>query len=240
MSIPGEVNQTIGQAYQYVFIGALEANIKCFENKFNVQSAPEKTSFTGRTGKGYSFDFNGVLLDSYRTAEVFGESKGYIKGDNLLPEFRTFLAKAYVTSSDHTRHRNDHFWFVTNVPFACSEGSRIRSFDFVRSVLADTKNLDVIEILGSGHLDDGFVRSLVERLGIFILTDSYLMNTDISYRVVPGDSIWTIVKKFHGGRVPSGFGHLAGSIAAKNQLPSPDKIRSGKRLNLRWSGISQT
>jgi len=239
MSTPGEVNQATGQAYQYVFIGALEANIKSFENKFHVHHSPEKTSFKGRNGKSFSFDFNGMLFDSLRSAEVFGESKGYTTGDNLLSEFRTFLAKAYVTSCDHDRHRNDHFWFVTNVPFGCSEGSRIRSFDFVRAALTDTSNMDVVEVLGNGHIDDGFVRSLVDRLGVFILTDSYLMNVDISYRVVPGDSIWTIVKKFHGGRVPSGFGHLAGSIAAKNGLHSPNEIRSGQRIKLRWSGLTK-
>jgi len=239
MSKAGEVNQATGQAYQYVFVGALEANIKAFENKFHVHNAPEKTSFKGRTGKSFSFDFNGVLRDSFRSGEVFGESKGYTKGDNLLSEFRVFLAKAYVTSFDHERHRNDYFWFVTNVPFGCSEGSQIRSFDFVRAALIDASNAEVLEILGNGHIDDGFVRSLVERLGVFILTDSYLMNTDISYRVVPGDSIWTIVKKFHGGRAPSGFGHVAGTIAAKNRLPSPDEIRSGQRIRFRWRGLSR-
>lgn len=238
MSTPGEVNQAIGRAYQYVFIGALEANIKPFENKFHVHDAPEKTSFTGRSGKNYSFDFNGVFFDSMRNAEVFGESKGYSKGDSLLSEFRTFIAKAYVTSCDHKRHRNDLFWFVTNVPFACSEGSRIRSFEFIWSTLADKTNADVVEVLGSGSIDDSFVRSLIDRLGVFILTDSYLMNADISYTAAPGDSIWTIVKKFHGGRIPSGFGHLARSIAAKNGLRSPDKIRSGQRIKLRWSGLS--
>jgi hypothetical protein len=178
-----------------------------------------------------------VYSDSWTSAEVFGESKGYSKGDSLLSEFRTFIAKAYVTSCDHKRHRNDLFWFVTNVPFACSEGSRIRSFDFVWSTLADKTNSNVVEVLGAGDIDDSFVRSLIDRLGVFILTDSYLMNTDISYRAIPGDSIWTIVKKFQGGRAPSGFGHLAGIIAARNGLRSPDNLRSGQRIRFRWSGL---
>lgn len=238
MSIPGEVSHAVGKAYQYVFIGALEANIRHFENKFHVHSAPEKTSFLGRNGKSFSFDFNGVLSDPTGYAEVFGESKGYNKGDNLLAEFRAFVAKAYVTSYDHERHRNDFFWFVTNVPFGCSEGSQIRSFDFVWSALTDRTNSSVSELLGRGHIDDSFVRSLIDRLGVFILTDSYLMNTNISYKAVPGDSIWTILKKFHGGRIPSGFGQLATSIAARNGLPSPDKILSGKRIKLSWLGLT--
>jgi len=45
MVAPGEVNQEIGRAYQRVFIGALEASIKGFEKKFDVQTEPEKTSF---------------------------------------------------------------------------------------------------------------------------------------------------------------------------------------------------
>jgi len=54
-------------------------------------------------------------------------SKGYSKGKNLLEEFRCFLAKAYVTSVDYERHREDLFWFVTNVTFECSEGSGIKN-----------------------------------------------------------------------------------------------------------------
>jgi hypothetical protein len=231
MTTPGEVNQALGQAYQYVFIGALEASIKSFENKFDVRTAPEKTLFEGRDGKSFSFDFNGVLSEPMRYAEVFGESKGYSKGDNLLADFRTFIAKAYVTSCDHQRHRNDLFWFVTNVPFACSEGSRI----LFSSVLSDKGNASVRGIVGSGHIDDRLVVSLIDRVGVFILTDSYLRNATISYKVIPGDSLWTILKKLHGG-VPRNFGVLAKSIAYANRLRSPDEIVSGRRIRLRWIG----
>src|SRR6266404_1153974 len=116
MSSPGEVNQAVGQAYQSVFIGALEANIKHFENKFTVQREPEKTAFSGRNGKSYSFDFCGVYNHPLVASEVFGESKGYSKAGHLLSEFKSFVAKAYVTSVDYPRHASDYFWFVTNVP----------------------------------------------------------------------------------------------------------------------------
>jgi hypothetical protein len=231
--------QAIGQAYQYVFIGALETSIRPFENKFYVHTNPEKTSFKGRGGKGYSFDFNGDYYHPWMHAEVFGECKGYTKGTNLLEEFRGFLAKAYVTSIDHERHRRDLFWFVTNVPFACSEGSGIRNYDFVSSTLRGMKGAGVKEILGAGHVDDAAVRSLVERLGVFILTDSFLKNTDISYKVMPGESLWVILKKLHGGQSPKTFGAIANHIASKNELRSPDHITSGKRIHLPWLGIDR-
>jgi len=73
---------------------------------------------------------------------------------------------------------------------------------------------------------------------VFILTDSYLMNAVLSYRVTPGETLWSIVKRFHGGQVPSGFGAFAGRIAKENNLDSPDRIRSGQSINLTWEGIS--
>ena len=239
MAIAGEVLQAIGQAYQYVFVGALEASIRPFENRFHVHTNPEKTSFKGRSGSTYSFDFSGEYYHPWLHTEVFGECKGYTKGSNLLQEFRCFLAKAYVASVDYERNRKDLFWFVTNVPFACSEGSGIRSYDFVLSALKDKKNSQVKDILGEGHVDETAVRSLVERLGVFILTDSFLKNTDISYKVAAGDSLWTILKKLHGGHSPSGFGSIASFIASKNGLASPDHIVAGSRIRVPWHGIDR-
>jgi hypothetical protein len=238
MAAPGEVNQLIGRAYQYVFVGALEASIRGFRNQFHVHAQPEKTSFTTRGGgKPYSFDFSGVYTVGYDRREVLGECKGYSKGSGLLGEFRSFLAKAYVTSTDHPRHRNDYFWFVTNVPFACSEGSGIRNFEFIRSTLTDKGNAGVTEILGSGHVDDSLIWSLAERARVFILTDSFLMSTELSYKVEHGESLWTILKKLYGGTVPSAFGSFARDIASENRLKSPDQIKAGQTLRLPWRGI---
>jgi len=208
-----------------------------FENKFEVQREPDKTSFKARTGKQYSFDFNGVQSRQWVRREVLGECKGYTKGTGLIAEFRSFLAKAYVTSTDYPRHREDYFWFVTNVPFACSEGSGVRTQDFIRASLADRTNPQVSEILGDSHVDDSLIWRLTERIGVFILTDSFLMNTELSYKVEYGDSLWTILKKFHPGRALHGFGSIAQEIASKNGLRSPDHITSGKRIRLSWRGI---
>lgn len=239
MGTPGEVNQVIGQAYQDVFIAALEGNVPYFENKFDVRTEPEKTSFNGRAGKGYSFDFCGVYYHPWKHAEVFGECKGYSKANGLLTEFRSFLAKAYVTSTDYDRHANDYFWFVTNVPFACTEGSGVRSCEFVRSSLGDKGSPQAKEIMGGGHVDDRFVRRLVSRLGVFILTDSFLMNTNLSYRVSHGETLWSILKKLHAGRAPNGFRAIAEQIASKNGLQSADHVISGSRIHLPWLGISK-
>jgi len=141
MAEPGEVNQALGRAYLDVFIASLQASIPGFENKFNVYNEHEKTSFKARGVKDYSFDFNGIYRRQWRSFEVFGESKGYSRAGNLLDEYRSFLAKAYVTSTDYKRHREDYFWFVTNVPFACSEGAAVRSYQFIttRVILASPK-----------------------------------------------------------------------------------------------------
>lgn len=239
MGTPGEVIQTIGESYQRVLIAALEANVPYFENKFDVNTEPEKTSFGGRNGRRYSFDFCGAYTHPWRRAEVFGECKGYSRAGGLLGEFRMFLAKAYVTCTDYGRHANDYFWFVTNVPFACTEGSGIRRYEFVRNAVNDRGNPQVREILGDGNIDDGFVRRLVEHLGVFILTDSFLMNTELSYRVSSGETLWSILKKLHAGRAPQGFRAIAEQIAADNRLTSADHVVSGRRIKLPWFGINK-
>lgn len=233
----GEVNQAVGRAYQYVFVGVLEACIKGYENQFYVETEPEKTSFATRNGSRFSFDFSGVYREPVYNREVFGESKGYRNGASLLDEYRAFLAKAYVTSYDYERHRHDYFWFVTNVPFACREGGGIRSYEFIGRALRDPANANIRDILGDGHVDDRKVLSLAERVAVFILTDSFLMATEISYKVKEGESLWAILKKLHGGRPPRGFGGMAKQIARRNELQSPDRVRSGQRIRLPWHGM---
>lgn len=239
MATAGEVMHKIGEAYQHVFIGALEASIPPFENQFFVHSHPEKTQFKARSGADFSFDFKGMYRHPAHWAEVFGECKGYTTGRNLLGDFKSFVAKAYVTSVDYEPHRDDYFWFVTNVPFACTEGSGVRSFDFIMATLKDAKNQQVRQIVGDGHIDENCVRSLVERIGVFILTDSFLLNTEISYKVLPGDNIWMILKKFHAGRTPPQFQSVAHRIASRNNLSSIDRINSGERIKLSWYGIQK-
>ena len=237
MATPGEVSHRIGRAYQCVFIGALEASMRGFENKFDVHNEPEKMSFNSRAGKQYSFDFSGVYNQRWQRSEVLGECKGYSKAGTLLAEFRSFLAKAYVTSTDYSRHRNDWFWFVTNVPFGCSEGSGLRNFEFIRATLTDGTKPEVKEVLGDSHVDINLIWSLAQRIGVFILTDSFLMSIDLSYKVGDGESLWTILKKFHAGHAPTGFGFIAQETASKNNLPSPNRLISGKRIRLSWRGI---
>jgi hypothetical protein len=238
MAIAGEVNQAIGRAYQLAFIAALEAHIKGFENRFIAEREPEKTTFSSRSGNSFSFDFKGAYFHPFRSHEVFGESKGYQRADDLLNEYRLFLAKAYVASTDYPQNRNDLFWFVTNVPFGCSEGSNIRTMDFIGRTLKDERHKGVREILGDGHVDDMLVWSLAQNVGVFILTDSYLMKTELSYKVASGDSLWAILKRFHAGSVPFSFGAVASEIARSNGLESPDYVRSGTRIKLPWFGLS--
>jgi hypothetical protein len=236
VALPGEVLQAIGHAYQLAFVGALEASIKSFKCLYDVRTEPEKVSFKGRDGESFSFDFAGIVHQPFKSVEVFGESKGYTESNKLISDYKTFLIKSYVVSADHDRHRNDYFWFVTNVPFACSHPSGIKRFDFVKKTLMDAQSKDR-NILGAGDLDDEKIEAMVSRLGVFILTDSFLTQTDILYQVKAGDSLWAILKKLHGGSVPPTFQSITNDIARRNQLQSPDLIRSDSVLKLRWFGI---
>ena len=239
MPAPGEIMHGLGRTYQDIFIAALQSSIPEFWNHFTVQQEPSKTSFPGQPGKPYSFDFSGTYADRLcGSVEVFGESKGYKKGSSLLPEFREFVAKAYVTSTDYERNRKDLFWFVTNVPFACNEGSGLRTFEFIKKALSDKQNSGVQEILGPRHIDDNMIRDLLPRVGIFIFTDSLLQRMYLRYTVKPGDNLWTIMERFHGGKPPRNFNSVAQRIAEKNRLKSPNKILSGTRILVPWFGIT--
>jgi hypothetical protein len=237
MPNPGEVNQRIGRIYQQVFIGALEATIRPFEAQFYVDTDPLKTSFAGRDGNNYSFDFCGTYNHPVVRKEVFGECKGYTTRAGLLPDFRLFLARAYVTSVDNRRHADDYFWFITNVPFACQEGTGVRTFRFVKTTLETRATPEMDAVLGKGKIDDAFVQRLVGNLGVFILTDSFLQSTEISYKIKPGDTVWDILKNLHGTNAQYHFAAFAKEIAATNRLKSPDHIIKNKRIRLRWRGL---
>jgi hypothetical protein len=88
----------------------------------------------------------------------------------LLKHYRQFVAKAYVTSCDYLRHREDFFWFITNVPFACTEGPAILTSEYVRRTLAKPDDDEVKATIGSGNIDDALVVSLAARLGVFIVS----------------------------------------------------------------------
>lgn len=77
-------------------------------------------------------------------------------------------------------------------------------------------------------------------LGVFILTDSYLRNAELSYTVEAGDTIWAILMRFRAGPAPAQFGNVANEIARSNGLESPDRVRAGQRLRLRWPGIGMS
>src|ERR1700761_5474565 len=132
-TMPGESSQESGRAYVFVFAGCLERTVKGFKQLFDVYSSPEKLEFTGFTGNSYSFDLSGV----YESTEVFVESKGYKDGGGLLESYKEFLAKAYCTSVQLSRHRRDRFWFVTNVPFGTSIGRNLCDWRFIGDSLRD-------------------------------------------------------------------------------------------------------
>jgi hypothetical protein len=226
----GEVNQEIGHAYVQVFGGCLERAIRPFVRHGDVYTSPHKLTFPGPNGKEFSFDIHG----GFHYDEVFIESKGYTTGANLLDAYKAFVAKAYATTTQFARHGSDHFWFVSNVPFGCQQGRNLVSTPFLIDAL---KSEPARSILGDAPIDQEHVRRLSERVAAMILTDRFIRSVGVAYLVRPGDTLWAILKSFHGGRVPGSFGTIAAQIAAENNLSSPDVIKAGKKIVMPWYGI---
>jgi hypothetical protein len=233
--MPGEISHEIGRAYVFVLCGCLQRAVKDFTPLFDVYSAPEKLSFKGLSGSDYSFDLSGHI----HATEVFIESKGYKDGNSLLDAYREFLAKAYCTTVQFSRHQRDQFWFATNVPFGTSIGRKLVDSQFVSDSLRSSKSPGAAAILGDAAIDDGHVRSLASRLAIGIFTDSFIKVMGTLYRFRPGDNLWNATKLLHGGRMPvSHYDSVVEQVVRMNNLRDPNHIRSGQRLHLPWYGIS--
>jgi hypothetical protein len=208
--------------------------VKAFRQNFDVYTSPDKLSFTGFSGSPYSFDLSGV----YEGVEVFVECKGYRDATGILDGYREFLAKAYCTSVQATRHQRDLFWFATNVPFGSSIGRRLCSADFIRESLSTAKPERANALLNGAHIDTGHVESLSRRVAVAIFTDSFVKVMGTLYRFRRGDTLWSVVKLIHGGRIPlSHFEPISASVRLMNDLDDPNRIRAGLRLHLPWFGI---
>jgi hypothetical protein len=232
--MPGEISQETGRAYVYILGGCLERAVKGFRQNFNVYMNPEKLTFTGFSGASYSFDLSGV----YEGAEVFVESKGYRDGSGILDGYKEFLAKAYCTSVQIARHRRDHFWFVTNVPFGSSLGRRLWSPEFITESLRGSRPPQAATIIGGAPIDDGHVGALSRRIAVGIFTDSFIRVMGTLYRFQPGDTLWSATKLIHGGRIPlPQFEPIITKVQHMNDIQDPNRIRSGRRLHLPWFGI---
>jgi hypothetical protein len=241
MAGPGERQQEIGRAYLHVLLGCLERSVRHFEALFDVLSTPDKLLFTGLSGEAFSFDAIGRFNHPLLLAEVFVESKGYAEGGGLYDQYKEFLAKAYSVSVSFNRHKRDLFWFVTNVPFAVSVGAKLTSPEVVETVLTAERNERVQRILGGAPIDKAQVRSLAKRLGVCIFTDSFIRWMGISYKARAGDTVWSITKLIHAGRVPTTtFNEVTALVGRLNNLQDVNKIRSGQRLHLPWYGMPRT
>jgi len=232
--MPGEVSHEIGRGYVYVFSGCLERAVRGFRQTFDVYAQPEKVAFTGFSGASYSFDVSGM----YDGREVFIESKGYRDGTGILDAYKEFLAKAYCASVQIARHRNDHFWFVTNVPFGSSLGRRLGSVEFISEALRRVRPPKADTIFGGALVDEAHVRSLSQRIAVGIFTDSFIRVMGTLYTFRPGDTLWSATKLIHGGRMPlPQFAPIAAKVQYMNDLRDPNRIRSGQRLLLPWFGM---
>lgn len=238
MAIPGEIPQAIGRAYVQALVGCMELAVGYFRRTFEVESTPDKLMFSGPTDSTFSFDVSGIYAHPYSKCEVFIESKGHKDGSKVFEGYKEFLAKAYITTVLYSRHRNDLFWFLTNVPFGSSIGRSLTSPYYIQSVLSEEKDEKISSILGSIPLDLEHIISLSGRLSVCIFTDSFIRIMGVSYPVKPGENILSILKILHGGRIPStDFTSIVQLIVEQNRLGNPNKILAGKRLLIPWYGI---
>jgi hypothetical protein len=201
-----------------------------------VYTQPEKLTFTGLSGASYSFDIAGL----YEGREVFVESKGYTDASGILQAYKEFLAKAYCTSVQIARHRSDHFWFVTNVPFGSSEGRRLSSPEYVSQALRAARPPAAAAIIGRATIDEAHVRSLSDRVAVAIFTDSFIRVMGTQYRFRPGDTLWSATKLIHGGRIPQPyFEPIVTQVKSLNNLRDPKRIKPGQRLRFPWFGMQE-
>ena len=239
MPVPGEVPQEIGRAYVQVLVGCLERTLRHFRRSFEVASNAEKLTFEGMTGTSYSFDVLGVFAHPAHHYEVFLECKGHKDGSHVLESYKEFVAKAYATSVMYSRHRGDLFWFVTNVPFGSSVGRRLTSREFMLSALTTDRNEKVEAILGAAPVDRAFVSSLSQRVAVCIFTDSFVKLMGVTYFVRRGESVWSIIRVLHGGRIPRPqFAPVAELVGTLNNLANVNRIKAGQRLHIPWFGLS--
>lgn len=242
MSVPGEVNHIIGKAYVSVLNGCLEHTIKTFEKIFGIYSNPEKLSFNkyGEEGE-FSFDSSGIYRHTSRQQEVFIESKGYTEGSSLTPAYKSFIAKAYITTVLNQRHSKDLFWFVTNVPFATKVGRNITSKRYLLEKILNKQAREVSSIIGDIQIDQDHVESLSKRLCVCFFTDSFIKFSGLKYKVRKGESLWTIMEDLHANRIPNkNFNEIGETVQRLNPpVKDANHIVEGERLHLPWYGIER-
>ena len=238
MHVPGEIPQEIGRAYAQVLIGCLERSVRFFRCQFEVHEAPEKLTFSAFSGKEFSLDALARLSDPSWNCEALVECKGHKDGSKVFDEYKQFVAKAYCVSVAYARHKRDCFVFASNVPFGSSIGRRLVSPDFVHQILIDKENEAVSSLIGAAPVDTRTAEMVSRSLVIAVYPDSMIRLMGISYRVKPQESIWSIMKVLHGGKIPRPyFQPVAETVAKMNDLTNPDKIKAGQRLHLPWYGL---
>lgn len=240
MSVAGEINQHRGRAYMLAFVGCLEASISGFQRSFLVTDNPSKVTFKPFADNSFSFDAVGQYNTASSSNEVFLECKGYSDGGNLFDEYKRFVARAYLTSAMFARHSNDHFWFVCNVPFACSQGRRLTTYNSTLDILTNSDRDNRI-IPNDIIIDDDRVRLLSSKISVFILTDEYMKAMGIRYIVKQDDVFEHIVYDLHGG--PMDYSRLNAYYSEFRQtnrsIQDPNLIYPGQVLKLPWFGFPQ-
>jgi hypothetical protein len=208
-----------------------------FRAIFNVLENPEKLTVKNNGGATTSFDVRGIYQRLGRR-EVFLECKARTVGSDLSEAYRAFLARSYLTSLLE-EHRDDLFWFATNVPFATTIGTALVKPDYVSDQIiryvADNPSY------GDIKPDPDLVRRLSENLSVCIFTDSQLKRMDLLHYVRDGESLWDITMMLHGFKLPLALSDIyepyAADMAQMNRLSDANLLFPGQPIRMRWFGV---
>lgn len=221
------------------FVGCLEASIRGFRHQFLVTDNEDKVTFMPFESKpSFSFDVMGTYRTPSSSTEVFLECKGYTEDSGLFVKYKRFVAQAYLTSALFARHNSDHFWFVCNVPFACSRGRKITTHSELLSILTQPDD-NVRALLGDIKIDNERVRLLPNKIAVFILTDEYMKAMGVPYTVKEGDNIESIIYDLHGHRMDfSTLSKYYSELQAANEgIKDLNHIEPGWTLKMPWFGV---
>ncbi len=161
----GEEIQEKGRKFVYEMFDYLEYTGN-FEGLVTSYERKNMTSQILSSGIKKDFDIRGMFKDENISIDVFIEAKRYKTLSNLYSCYRIFLKDCFSVWVNERKIKKDwraRFIFITTHPFACSNFTNIRSYEFLKKVL-------------NGEVDlENFLDSNIERTVKDFLPNLYIL-----------------------------------------------------------------